>query len=68
MPLEAKNLREMSVEELNLRMAELQKEMFDNRLKATTKELTNPLVIRHARRDYARILTILNEKQRAAAK
>jgi large subunit ribosomal protein L29 len=68
MPLEAKNLREMSVEELNLRLAELQKEMFDNRLKATTKELTNPLVIRHARRDYARILTILNEKQRAAAK
>jgi large subunit ribosomal protein L29 len=68
MALEAKKLREMSVEELQLRLAELQKEMFDNRLKATTKELTNPLTIRHARRDYARLLTVLNEKTRAAAK
>jgi len=66
MPLEAKKLREMSVEELRQRVAELQKEMFDNRLKATTKELTNPLVIRHARRDYARLLTVLGEKTRAA--
>jgi large subunit ribosomal protein L29 len=66
MNYDASNLREMSIEELSLRSAELQKEMFDLRLKATTKELSSPIKIREARRNYARLQTILNEKKRGA--
>jgi large subunit ribosomal protein L29 len=61
----ATTLREQPTEELKIRAAELQKEMFDLRLKSTTKELTNTAKIRDARRQYARILTVLGEKSQA---
>ncbi len=63
MALEAAKLREMDVEELELRAAELQKEMFDLRQRLTTKEESNPAPIREKRRDFARILTVMREKQ-----
>lgn len=62
--LDPVKLREMDLAELNLRSAELQKEMFDLRLKLTTKEESNTAKLRDARRDYARIQTILNQKRK----
>lgn len=66
MPLEATKLRELEINELELRAAELQKEMFDLRQRLTTKEEPNTARLKDNRRDYARILTVLREKQLAA--
>lgn len=57
-------LRELDKAELELRAAELQKEMFDIRQRLVTKEQTDTAELRKMRRGYARILTILNEKAR----
>lgn len=61
-------LREFDMEELLLRAAELQKDMFDVRMRLVTKEQNNTAVLRDKRRAYARLLTIIREKQTAAAK
>ena len=62
----AQKLRELDLAELRLRSAELQKELFDLRLKLTTKEQQNTAVVRDKKREYARLQTLLREK--AAAK
>lgn len=68
MALEAKKLRELEMDELLLRAAELQKEMFDIRQRLTTKEENRSSVLGATKRDYARVLTIIRQKQLAAAK
>ncbi|CAN5377734.1 hypothetical protein BH09SUM1_BH09SUM1_02760 [soil metagenome] len=60
-----KEMREMDAKELTLRAAELQKEMFDLRRGLVTKEQADTSGIRAARREYARLQTIINEKNRA---
>ena len=62
----AQKLREVDQAELNLRAAELQKDLFDLRLRLTTKEQQDTSVVRDKRREYARIQTILNQKKNAA--
>lgn len=64
----AEKLRENSPEELALRLEECRKELWQFRVGRVTKTLENPHVISAKRREIARILTILGEKQRAAAK
>lgn len=58
-------MRDMSVDELNLRVGELREELFNLRFRNTLKQLDNPLRIREGRREMARLLTVLNEKRRA---
>ncbi|MCC5877911.1 MAG: 50S ribosomal protein L29 [Candidatus Sumerlaeia bacterium] len=65
--LVTKKLREMDMEELELRQAELEKEMFDTRQRLVTKEQDNTAQLRLQRRDYARLLTVVNEKKRASS-
>ena len=67
MALETKKLREMDNAELELHVAELEKEMFDLRQRLTTKEEPNTARVRDLRRDYARVLTIIREKKLAAS-
>lgn len=64
----AAKLRENSPEELTLRLEECRKELWQFRVGRVTKTLENPHVISAKRREIARILTILGEKQRTAAK
>lgn len=61
-------IREMTSDEIRSRVAELREEMFNLRFRNTMKQLDNPLKIRESRREMARLLTVLNEKERAAAK
>ena len=63
--VKAVNLREMSVDELKTRLGELREEMFNLRFKNAMKQLDNPLRIREGRRELARVMTVLTEKQRA---
>ncbi len=62
----AKAIREMGVDEIRARVAELREEMFNLHFKNTMKQLDNPLKIRESRREMARLLTVLTEKERAA--
>jgi large subunit ribosomal protein L29 len=55
----------MTADEINMRITELREEMFNLRFRNTMKQLDNPLKIRESRREMARLLTVLGEKERA---
>ena len=61
-------MREMSVDEIRERVAELRQELFNLRFRNSMKQLDNPLKIREGRREMARLLTVLKEKERAGHK
>jgi large subunit ribosomal protein L29 len=58
-------IREMGPDEIRTRVAELREELFNLRFRNTMKQLDNPLKIRESRREMARLLTVLKEKERA---
>ncbi len=57
-------VREMTADEIRLRVAELREELFNLRFRNSMKQLDNPLKIRTSRREMARLLTVLREKER----
>lgn len=52
----------LSVAELLKRKRELQATMFEAKMKNAMGQLTNPMTIRYARRDVARVNTVLQAK------
>jgi large subunit ribosomal protein L29 len=58
-------LREMTLDELRSREAELSEELTRMKIQLALKRLDNPLKARVTRRDLARIKTVINEKTRA---
>ena len=60
--MEAKELRDMSVEDLTRKATELREEIGQLKLKRATSRLENPMKIRQTKRDLARVETILREK------
>ena len=62
--MKAKQLREMSQDELGSNLEDLEKRLFDLRSQAVTQKLENSKSIINVRRDIARIKTILNEKRK----
>ncbi len=60
------DLRELSIEQLDAKLAELREERFRLRFRAATETIENPMRFRTLRRDVARVLTILGEKRREA--
>ena len=62
--MKTKELRELSVTELNARRRELKEEMRNLRVQQSTDQLENPARIRAIRREVARVETLL--VQRAA--
>jgi large subunit ribosomal protein L29 len=63
--MEAKELREFSIDELQTRVKQWKEELFRSKFKSEATEAKDTSVFRKLRRDIARGLTILNEKQRA---
>jgi large subunit ribosomal protein L29 len=63
----AKELQELTLEDLNRRAAELRESLFKDRLKLRTGALESPAKRTEARRDLARILTVITQKEKAAA-
>ena len=61
------SIREMGAEEIRTRVGELREELFNLRFRNTMKQLDNPLKIRESRREMARLLTVLKEKERTAS-
>ena len=62
--MKASELREKTVDELQHREQELAEQLFALRLQKTTGQLEKPAKMRTARKDLARVLTVLNEKAR----
>ncbi len=61
--MKASELRELSTEELEHKLSELKAQLFTLKMKKFIS-LENPLKIRHIRKDIARILTILKEREK----
>jgi large subunit ribosomal protein L29 len=60
--LRARELRDLPVEELERKLAETRHELFNLRFQSATGALENPARIQLAKREIARVLTVLNEK------
>ena len=56
-------LREMTAEELRQKKADISEEVFNLNMRKSIKALDNPLRLRTARREMARIDTILHEDE-----
>ena len=56
-------LREMNAEELNKKLAELKRELLNLRFQNATGQLTNLKQIDACKKDIARVMTILKEKE-----
>ena len=61
--MRARELREMSDDELDRRMAETRQELFNLRFQTATGVLENSARLRHAKREIARILTVKTERE-----
>ena len=61
--MKAKEIREMSREEMVQKLEELKKDLFNLRFQHATNQLENPIKIVAVKRDIARINTIIREKE-----
>lgn len=66
--MKAKELRDLSTEELDERYRDVLKEGFDLRVTKVTGKVDNPLRLRYIRRDIARIKTILTERDKVTVR
>ena len=61
--MKANEIREMSLDDLRGKIAELTEERFRLRFRSATESIENPMRFRAIRRDIARLNTILREKE-----
>lgn len=61
--MKAKDIRELTDEELGRRLTETRQELFNLRFQAATGALENTARLALAKREIARILTVQNERQ-----
>jgi large subunit ribosomal protein L29 len=60
--MEAKELRDLSVDDLSQKRSDLREEIGHLKLKRATSRLESPMALRRTRRDLARVETILRER------
>jgi large subunit ribosomal protein L29 len=63
--LRARELRSLTADELQTKLAETRKELFNLRFQSATGSLEDTTRLRHARREIARILTVQIEHAKA---
>ena len=61
--MKAEEIRSLSENELNAKLAEMKKDLFMLRMQHATNHLDNPQKIPALRRDIARVKTVLREKK-----
>ncbi|MBD3344863.1 MAG: 50S ribosomal protein L29 [Chitinivibrionales bacterium] len=66
--MKAKEIRELSPVEIETKIEGLEEELFNLRFQAKLGQLSNPVRMRHVRREIACAKTILNEQKQAQAK
>ncbi len=63
-----KEFREMTTAELQNKLKELKSEHFNLRFSHATGQLSNPMMLNTVKKDIARVMTILRERELDAAK
>ena len=63
--MKANEVRKMSGEELQTKLQDLKKDLFNLRLQHATNQLDNPIRIAEVKKDIARVKTIIRERQLA---
>ncbi len=61
--MKASELRNQSTQELLNELKNLKEELFNLRFQHATGQLDNPLRIQQVKRDYARVKTVLRERE-----
>ena len=64
--MKAKNLRELTDDELERRLADTRQELFNLRFQSATGSLDNYARLKLAKRELARVLTVRRERRAAA--
>jgi len=59
--MKAQHYREMSLDEMENRLDELRRHLFDLRAQAVTEKLENSKAVANVKRDIARIKTVMRE-------
>jgi large subunit ribosomal protein L29 len=61
--VKAKDIRKLSVNELEAKLGELKEELFNLRFQLATGQLDNPMRISAVRKDIARVKTVMRERE-----
>ena len=59
-------IRDLTNEELQLKVAELKKELFTQRFSLATSNLDNPMKINLIKKEIARVMTVIRERELGA--
>ena len=65
MKMKATEIRKMSAAELEAKLGDLKKDLFQLRLQHSTNQLDNPIRIAQVKKDIARVKTLIREQQLA---
>ncbi|MBC9785261.1 50S ribosomal protein L29 [Heliobacillus mobilis] len=66
--MKAKELQDLSTEELNKKLVDFKDELFRLRFQLATQQLENPMRIREVRKNIARTQTVLRQRELQAIK
>ncbi|MGN0455265.1 MAG: 50S ribosomal protein L29 [Acutalibacteraceae bacterium] len=61
--MKASEIRELSVDELELKVKELKEELFQLRFQHAINQLDNPMRLKAVKKDIARIKTVLRQRE-----
>jgi large subunit ribosomal protein L29 len=61
--MKAKEIREMTQQELAEQLVSIKEELFNLRFQQATGQLENPMRIKEIKKDYARVKTILRQRE-----
>ena len=61
--MKAKVFRDRSDDELRKTLSDLEEQLFKLRFQKSTGQIENPIKIREVRKDIARVLTVVKERQ-----
>jgi large subunit ribosomal protein L29 len=65
--MQAEEIREMSIEDITARVAELEEERFRLKFRSATETLDDPLRLRVIRKEIARLKTVVRERELATS-
>ena len=65
--MKASELRDLPMDELKKRLADEEENLANLRFQLSTSQLESPIKVRSVRRDIARLLTVIRNKERSAA-
>ena len=65
MKMKANEIRKLSAAELETKLGDLKKDLFQLRLQHATNQLENPIKIAEVKKDIARVKTMIREQQLA---